>query len=124
MKPKLTFVCLVGYVAVLLAMGCGQEAAVDATVPLQQSFQTAEPQVRQSIQTVTANLQSQNYVQATRALAPVVTRRRLTEPQKEAVGMALQQINQAIAADPSLDTQELYRMRVQMFRAVDSGPRF
>ena len=105
--------------------GCTkQDAKADATQPLQQSFQTAEPKVQQAIQTVTTSLRSKNYAEATRALAPVVTGQRLSEPQRQAVGVALQQINQAIATDPSLDTKEMYELRRKMFEAVHNGPRF
>ena len=54
----------------------------------------------------------------------MVTQRPLTEPQKQAVGVALKQINDAIAADPKLDTKEMYEMRAKMFKALHSGPRF
>lgn len=97
---------------------------MDASQPLQQSFQAAEPEVKQAIDTATASLANRDYTEATRALAPVVTRPNLTEPQKQAIGVALQQINRAIAADPSLDTKEMYELRAKMFRAVDGGRRF
>ena len=109
----------------LSSMGCKKkEAQADATQPLQQSFQTAEPETKQVIQTVNTSLKAGNYTEATRALAPVVSRRNLTEPQKQAIGVALQQINQAIAANPALDTKEMYELRQKMFRAVDGGSRF
>lgn len=107
------------------ALGCRkQEAAADASKPLQQSFQTAEPEVQQAIHTVTTDLKAGNYAEATRKLAPIIDGRRLTEPQKQAVGVALKQINQAIAANPSLDTKEMYDLRAKMFQAVYNGPRF
>ncbi|MRR37345.1 hypothetical protein EG829_22365, partial [bacterium] len=86
------------------APGCKkQPLTVDASQPLQESFQTAEPEVKQAIEAATTSLKAGRYAEATQALAPVVDARALTEPQKQAVGMAIQQINQAIAADPSLD---------------------
>jgi hypothetical protein len=105
-------------------VGCQREPPVDATQPLQQSFQTAAPEVKQVIATVNISLKANDYAQATKALAPLVTQRPLTDPQKQAVGLALQQINQAIAANPALDTKEMYQLREQMFLAVHSGPRF
>ena len=55
----------------------------------------------------------------------MVLQQRLTEPEKQAVGVALQQINKAIAADRSLDTKEMNELRARMFQAVHtSGPRF
>jgi hypothetical protein len=48
----------------------------------------------------------------------------LTLEQRQAIGGALEQINKAVAADPSLDTQEMYNLRAKMFQAVHRGPRF
>jgi hypothetical protein len=107
------------------AISCKKkEVQADATRPLQQSFQTAEPETKQVIETVNTSLKAGNYTEATRALAPMVSRRNLTEPQKQAIGVALKQINQAIAANPALDTKEMYELRAKMFRAVDGGSRF
>lgn len=108
----------------LLLTGCKKDAQADATQPLQQSFQAAEPEVKTAIDTVATSLKAGNYAEATRALAPVVTQRPLTEPQRQAVGVALKQINDAIAANPALDTKEAFDLRVKMFRAVHDGPRF
>ena len=112
--------------AVLLgAAGCKKAAVqADATQPLQESFQAAEPEVQQVIQAVNTSLKAGDYAEATKALEPVVTQRVLTEPQKEAVGVALQQINQAIAANPALDTKEMYELRAKMFQATRRGSRF
>jgi len=107
----------------LSAVSCKKSSQTDATQPLQQSFQTAEPEVKTAIDTVTTNLKAQNYAEATRALAPVITRP-LTDQQKQAVGVALKQINDAVAANPALDTKEMYEMRAKMFQAVHRGPRF
>ena len=60
---------------------------------------------------------------ATKALAPVVTQHALTDPQRQAVGVALQEINQAIAANPTLDSKEMYQLRAKMFQAFHSGAR-
>jgi hypothetical protein len=105
----------------IFAAGCGKETKTDATKPLQQSFEQAEPELKQSIQAVTASLKTGNYTEAAKALAPVVSDRKLTEPQKQAIGLALQQINQALAANPALDTKEMYELRLRMFKAVDGG---
>jgi Tfp pilus assembly protein PilP len=124
MKPLTRLSLLIVPALALCVVGCKQATPVDATQPLQQSFQTAAPEVQQVIATVNNSLKANNYTEATKALAPVVTQRVLTDPQKQAVGVALQQINQAIAANPALDTKEMYQLRAQMFRAVQSGPRF
>ena len=111
-------------VACLGFVGCGGAAKTDATQPLQQSFQTAEPEVKKTIETVSTSLKSGNYADATKALAPLVTGRPLTDAQKQAVGLALQQVNEAYAANPALDTKEMYELRLKMFEAVHRGPRF
>ena len=119
--------CLcVSAVLTLAAVSCGKkEAQVDATRSLQQSFQTAEPEVKQAIEVVNVHLRAKDYTAAARALSPVVLQQRLTEPERQAVGLALEQINQAIAADRSLDTKEMYELRAKMFQAVHhGGPRF
>jgi hypothetical protein len=109
---------------VLCAAGCGRQSGTDATQPLQESFRTADPEVQQAIAAVNTSLKTGNYAEATKALAPLVTDRPMTEAQKQAVGVALKQINQAVAANPTLDTKEMYELRARMFKAVHSGPRF
>ena len=51
-------------------------------------------------------------------LAPMVTGRPFADPQREVVGVALQQTNQSIAANPKLDTKETYELRAKMFNAI------
>jgi hypothetical protein len=123
MKPIFLFP-LVPAALVLAMLGCTKQVQVDAAQPLQQSFQTAEPEVKHAVNTAIASLKASDFPEATRALAPVVTRQNLTEPQKQAVGIALQQINQAVEANPALNTKEMYELRAKMFRAVDGGKRF
>ena len=108
----------------LCLASCKQEANPDATQPLNQSFKAAEPGVKQAIETVTTRLKAGDYVEAARTLEPIVSGRPLTDPQKLAVGVAIQQIDHAIAANPSLDTKEMYELRRKMFEAVHRGPRF
>jgi hypothetical protein len=124
MKPFLLRSLLVVPVLALCLVGCRKEIQTDATLPLGQSFQTAEPEVKHAIETVNAGLKAGNYVEATKALAPLVTQRPLTDAQKQAVGLALQQVNQAMAANAALDTREMYDLRMKMFQAIHSGPRF
>jgi len=119
--PLLSFL-----VVAALSLGlvsCKNEAKVDATQPLQQSFETAAPEVKEAIATVNASLKAKDYVAATKALAPVVTQHALTDPQRQAVGVALQEISQALAANPALDSKEMYQLRAKMFQAFHSGPR-
>lgn len=124
MKLSIFTSSIVAAAACLGFIGCGGAAKTDATQPLQQSFETAEPEVKKSIETVATNLKSGNYAEATKSLAPLVTGRPLTDAQKQAVGLALQQVNQAIAANPTLNTEEMYELRKKMFEAVHRGPRF
>jgi C4-dicarboxylate-specific signal transduction histidine kinase len=123
MKRLTTQSFVAAAVLALCCVSCKKESQTDATQPLQQSFEAAEPEVKTAIDTVTTNLKAQNYAEATRALAPVITRP-LTDQQRQAVGVALNQINEAVAANPALDTKEMYEMRAKMFKAVHSGPRF
>ena len=124
MKP---FVLLSWFVLLAFAfclVSCKKAVQTDATQSLQQSFQTAEPEVKQAIATVNASLKAGDYAEATKTLAPLVTQRPLTDAQKQAVSLALQQVNQAVAANAALDTKEMYELRAKMFQAVHSGPRF
>ena len=107
----------------VLLVACKKEEQVDASKPLEQSFQAAEPEIKKAIDTATSNLKSGNYTEASKALAPV-TDRPLTEAQRQAIGLALFQINKAITANPALDTKEMYDLRQKMYRAVDSPKRF
>ena len=107
----------------IFVMGC-KKKGVDATQSLHESFQSAEPEVKSSIETVNNSLKAGNYTEASRALAPIVETRNLTEPQRQAVGVAIQQISQAIAANPALDTKEMYELRAKMYKAYDGGKRF
>ena len=126
MKSSILPSLCVSAVLTLVVVSCGRkETQVDATQPLQQSFKTAEPQVKQAIEAVNVHLQARDYTAAARTLAPVVLQQRLTEPERQAVGVALEQINQGIAANRSLDTKEMYELRSKMFHAVHhGGPRF
>ncbi len=109
----------------LCLLGCTQEKEprVDASRPLEQSFQATEPEVRQAVGTVTTSLKAGNYTEAARALEPVLARRKLTPQQKAAIGLLFQQISQAVAANPALDSKELYELRVRLAQAA-RGERF
>ena len=115
---------LISLALVAASTGCKKEERVDATPALAQSFQWAEPEAKQVIERVNTSLKVGNVTEAARTLEPLVVSRKLTEPQKQAIGVALRQINQAIAANPALDSKELYELRARMFQAVHSGPGF
>ena len=124
MKSPILLPLVAVVASALFLVSCKKEAKADATQPLQQSFQTDEPEMKKAIETVNNSLKSGNYSEAARTLAPLVTGRPMTDAQKQAVGVAIQQINQAIVANPKLDTKEMYELRAKMFQAVQSGPRF
>src|SRR5205823_5964069 len=100
----LALVALTGSTSVICA--CRKSGTSPATQSLQQSFNAAEPETHQGVTNAIAHLQAGNYPEAARALEPVAVRTNLTASQKQAIGLALQQINQAIAQNPSLDTKE------------------
>lgn len=110
----------------LCLAGCGgRQASVDATGALQEAFQTAEPQTRQTIETVNQHLRAGDYTAAARDLAPVVLQRPLSAPERQAVAQALEQINRGVAANPAQDTKEMYELRAKLFQAIHrGGPRF
>jgi hypothetical protein len=122
MKPLIRLSWLIVPALALSLVSCKRERRVDASQPLQESFQSAGLEVQRSIATVNSSLKTNNYAEATRALVAVVRQRALTDPQRQAIGLALQQINQAIGANPALDTKEMYQLRDQIFRAVHNGP--
>lgn len=103
--------------------GCTQRADVDATRQMEKSFQQAAPEVKQAIEAVNSNIKEGNYLEALKTLAPVVQSRNLTQPQLDAIGLILKQVNDAIAANRSLDSKEMYELRKQMFQAIYNGPR-
>ncbi|MCX8091655.1 MAG: hypothetical protein N3I86_12125 [Verrucomicrobiae bacterium] len=106
--------------------GCGdKKTPVEATGALQDAFQSAEPQTRQTIETVNQHLRAGDYTAAARHLVPVVMQRPLTAPEREAVAQALEQINRGVAANPVQDTKEMYELRAKLFQAIHrGGPRF
>lgn len=102
--------------------GCTQKANVDAARQLELSFRQATPEVKQAIAAVNSSIKKGNYQEALKTLAPVVQSGNLTRPQLDAIGLVLKQVNDAIAANRSLDTKEMYQLRKQMFQAIYNGP--
>jgi membrane-associated HD superfamily phosphohydrolase len=98
---------------------------VDASRSLEQSFQDAEPEVKQAVAVATTSLRAGNYTEMARAMDPVLSNgRQLTPAQKQAVEQLFQQINQTLESDPSRDSKELYELRVKLHRAATGGRRF
>ena len=102
--------------------GCGNhQAKVDATKPLQESFQGASPEVQTRIEAVNASLRAGDYNAAVDTLLPVVNGQQLSEAQRRAAALSLQQINQAIAANPKIDSAELFKKRRQLAQKLYRG---
>ena len=123
MKPTEILPSLVIGAFALGLLGCRQETRVDASRPLEQSFQSAAPETKPALANVQAKLKAGSYVEACRAIEPVLTDRNLTPEQRQAVGLMFQQVNQGIAANPNLDSKELYELRVRLAHAA-RGDRF
>jgi hypothetical protein len=123
MKPPEILPCLVIGACALCLLSCKKETHVDASRPLEQSFQTSEPEAKQALAEVQASLKAGSYAEACRKIEPVLTGRNLTPEQRQAVGLMFQQVNQAIAANPNLDSKELYELRVRLAHAA-RGDRF
>lgn len=118
------FFCWLALGGCFCVLGCHKENRVDASQALQQSFQSSEPEVKQAVATATTSLSAGDYTDAAKVLNPVLTGRQLTPEQKQAAGLLFQQINQALAANPNLDSKELYELRVKLHQGVTGGSRF
>ncbi len=94
---------------------------MDASRALEQSFQASGPEAKQALETATASLKAGNYVEAGRALEPLLAGRELTPQQRQACGLAFQQINQAVAANPAIESKQLYELRVRLAQAARGG---
>jgi hypothetical protein len=123
MKLAKILPCLVIGACALCLLGCKKETRTDASRPLEQSFPASDPETKQALATATTSLKAGKYVEACRALEPLLARGKLTPQQREAVGLMFRQVNQAIAANPSLDSKELYELRVKLAKAA-RGDRF
>lgn len=108
----------------LCVQSCSKKDTADATQPLKESFKSGGPEVQQAVVQVNTHLKAGEYAEATRVLVPLVSGSPMTAEQKQAVGIALKQINQSLAANPKLDTKEMYELRSKLYQAVQSGPRF
>jgi len=109
----------------LLSSGCkkAEAPAADSAQLLQQAFESAPAQIKQSVETVVTNLKAKNYTEATKALEPVSLSSNLTEPQQVAVLTTIQEIAAAAANDPKHDSPEMAALRAKMFMSLRRGPR-
>jgi hypothetical protein len=117
MKFFSTALCLAMALLALDLAGC-KKAETDASGPLLRSFQNADAETKQDIQSVTGDLKASNYVAAVKTLLPLVERQKLSPDQKQALALTLKQINEATGADPAFDSKEMYEMRSELFHAV------
>ena len=109
----------VAALAVCLAACQKSPEGVDATRLLSQAFDTAQPEVKQNIRATVTGLQSKDYLEALRSLTiAVANSSTLTEEQKHAAGVALQQVNQAVGANPALDSKEMHEQRTKLTAAL------
>jgi hypothetical protein len=104
--------------------GCKRNPNAEVGKQLQASFQTAEPEIKQAAQTLSTSLAANNYAEAARAIDPIVARGELTQQQKIALSSALTRMNNAVAANPALDTKEMYDLRAKMTQALTTKSRF
>ena len=111
--------------ALTLVAGCSKSEppVVDTTPTLLQAFETAAPNLKQSAEAVATNLKAKNYTEATKGLEPLVASPQLTDPQKQAILVTIQQISESIAGDPKLDTPEMAALRSRMFSTLRRGSR-
>jgi len=109
----------------LFAPGCkkSEQPAADSSQMLQQAFETAEPALKEGIASLVTNLKAQKFAEVTKALEPIVSNPRLTDPQKQAISTTILQINEAAANNPKLDTPEMYAIRANMFNVLRRGGR-
>jgi hypothetical protein len=109
----------------LLTPGCkkAEPPATDASQMLQQAFETAEPAVKESIASVVTNLKAKNYTEVAKALDQIVSKRQVTEEQKQAIMTAVLQIGEAIATDPKINTPELSALRAKIFETLRRSSR-
>jgi outer membrane protein assembly factor BamD (BamD/ComL family) len=98
-------------VLALAVAGCGgkRTSAKAVAEQLQQSFEKADAPVKQEVAQASAALQAGQYVQALRTLDRVAQTQPVNEAQKQAVGLLIQQTQQAVRQNPKLNSPELYK---------------
>lgn len=125
MKTIVNLPVFVVLACLAFVMGCGKATPppADSGPTLQQAFESASPTLKQGAETVAGLIQARNYAEATKALEPLALSPALTEPQAQAVLIAIRQIGDAIASNPKLDTPEMAALRSKMFSALRRGTR-
>lgn len=84
-------------------------------------FKEHPRKVQTRIEAVNASLRAGDYNAAVDTLLPVVNGQQLSEAQRRAAALSLQQINQAIAANPKIDSAELFKKRRQLAQKLYRG---
>jgi hypothetical protein len=90
--------------------GCGQRQSPEAAAQqLQQTYEMAEAPVKQDVAHATAALRSGDYAAAIITMDRVTRTQPVSEAQKQAVGVLIQQTRQAVKQNPKLNSPELYK---------------
>ena len=110
--------CVALFCILAVLSGCGKKEKIDATVPLQQSFEKSDPEVKKTVDAVNENLKNKKYAEALKTLTPVVSQTNLSAQQRDAIGAVLQQVTTAAAEDPALNTKEMYQLRLQLVQKL------
>lgn len=107
-------------VLALAVAGCGgkRTSAKAAAEQLQQSFEKADAPVKQEVAQAGAALQAGQYAQALRTLDRVAQTQPVNDAQKQAVGLLIQQTQQAVRQNPKLNSPELYKAMSDLITRV------
>jgi outer membrane protein assembly factor BamD (BamD/ComL family) len=90
--------------------GCGKSRSPEAAAQqLQQTYEMAEAPVKQDVAQATAALRSGDYAAAIIMMDRVTRTQPVSEAQKQAVGVLIQQTRQAVKQNPELNSPELYK---------------
>jgi hypothetical protein len=102
---------------VVSATGCGKESSA-AGGGLEQGFAQADAAVREEIVKVAAAIKVQDYVAAVTLLDRMLREHKLTETEQTATRKAFGEINQAVVANPGLDSPEFFRARSELMKRL------
>ena len=120
MKSSLTIPFLL-LALVLCPAGCTKKENTAGSY-LQKSFAAADPAVRDIVEKASAALQRSNYTEAVVMMYQLAEGHQISATEKKAIGMVLAEINQGLAANPGLETPDLYRARAALIEKVHGHP--
>ncbi len=95
MKPY-TWIVLVLAAVALAFVGCSKKSNVD-TAPLEQSFSSAEPTTKTSVDKAVSAIKAGDYTSALSELKTLASNAKLTPEQKQAIDGIMAQVQKAIA---------------------------